>query len=400
MAESPKEESKKPPLSGVRVLDLSRIGPGPYCSMLLGDFGADVLMVEAPAEGGAPGRGASQDERRRAYSATRRNKRSMVLNLRHAQGQAILHDLCRTADVVIESFRPGVTRRLRADYATLSEINARLIYCSISGYGQSGPYRDMPGHDLNYISIGGFLSAVGRPGSKPAIPLNVVGDFAGGSLFAVASIMMALYARQSSGRGQYIDIAITDAVLYLLASEVSNVLAGEEPPRPGESALTGGRPQWDVYECSDSRYVSISPIEPQFWANLCQALDCADLIPFQNIPAKFPEIRERFERIFATKTRDEWFELLGQQEACLTPVLSLIEALANESVRQRQMVVTVNDASLGPVEQVGIAPRLMETPGEIRSTAPRRGEHTDEVLRSIGRSSSEIEELRLLGVVP
>jgi alpha-methylacyl-CoA racemase len=392
------------PLEGIRVLDLSRLAPGPFCTMLLGDLGADVLMVEAPTEA-LPG-GASLDrpvgegaERALAFNALRRNKRSIVLNLRHDEARRIFCRLAESADVVVEGFRPGVVKRLGVDYETVSAVNPRIVYCSLSGYGQDGPYAGMVGHDINYISIGGALGMIGWPGQPPAIPLNVIADFAAGGLHAAYAVLAALIARDKTGRGQHIDIAMSDGVLYLLTLAVTQHLAGGVVPRPGEDVLNGGAPFYNVYQTKDGRWLSVGSLESHFYANLCRALGRDDLIPLQSDAARWGEIFDGFRAEFRKKTRDEWFDILREIDICVAPVYSLDEALDDRHNRHRGMVVEMDHPTLGKVRQVGIATKLSDTPGAVRSLAPRPGEHADTVLTGLGYSSRAIARLKKAGTV-
>ncbi len=244
------------PLEDLKILDLSRLAPGPFCTMLLADLGADVIVVEPPpASRAALAMGAlarsGDEERAAAYNVMGRNKRSVILNLRDDDARKAFHRLDATADVVLEGFRPGVIGRLGVDYATISKINPRIVYCSLSGYGQTGPYRDLVGHDINYISIGGALGMIGWPGQPPAIPLNVIADFAGGGLHAAFAILAALLARERTGRGQYVDIAMSDGVLYLLASVVGGYFGTGSAPGRGDTVLNGSVPHYNVYQCKD-----------------------------------------------------------------------------------------------------------------------------------------------------
>ncbi len=391
------------PLTGVRVLDLSRLAPGPYASMLLGDLGADVTLVEAPAgaiQGSARQQGEAA-ERRRAYNALARNKRSIVVNLKSEAGRDLVHELAREADVFLEGFRPGVTDRLGVGYEAIAATNPGIVYASLSGYGQDGPYRDLVGHDINYIAVGGALSAIGRPGQKLAIPQNTVADFAGGGLMTAFAIVSALYARDRhpERRGQYLDLAMSDNVLYLLASQTGGVLAGGESPLPGRTNLNGAAPHYNVYECADGKWLSIGSLEPQFWAALCRLVGREDMLDRQADTSAWPAFEEHLDAFFRRKSRDEWFAELRDVELCIAPVLDLAEALDDEHQRARGMTVTVEDASLGPVRHVGIGPKFSATPGSVRSTAPRPGEHTDDVLRALGRSEEQIAALRAAGVV-
>ena len=256
-------------LDGIKVLDLSRLAPGPYGSMLLADFGADVTLVEAvPGVSAKLGAGPSADpeaaKRAAAYNALGRGKRSIALNLKNDAAREVFYELVRGADVVLEGFRPGVVNRLGVDYETISAINPRIVYCSLSGFGQTGPYSNLVGHDINYISIGGALGVIGRPGAAPAIPVNLLADFAGGGLMAAFAICAALLAREHTGRGQAVDIAMSDGVLSLMTQAMTGFFSTGQPLRPGEGFLTGARPWYDTYRCSDDRWFSIGSIEPPF----------------------------------------------------------------------------------------------------------------------------------------
>jgi crotonobetainyl-CoA:carnitine CoA-transferase CaiB-like acyl-CoA transferase len=393
-------------LDGLKVLDLSRLAPGPFCSMLLGDLGADVLLVEAPPDQ-LPGRQFGQGQRPagagqgrgQAFNALGRNKRSIMLNLRSDEGREVFYKLAKDADIVLEGFRPGVVSRLGVDYDTVSKINPRIVYCSLSGYGQTGPYSQLVGHDINYISIGGALGVTGWPDTPPAIPMNLLADFAGGGLHAAFAILAAVIARDKTGRGQYVDIAMSDGVLYLLASAISGYFGSGNVPTRGATMLNGAAPHYNVYECADGKWLSIGSLEPHFWANLCKTLGREDLIPHQNDREKRDEIAAFFKRTFRTKTRDEWFAVMQQTDICVAPIYALDEALADPQNLARGMVVEVDHPELGKVKQVGVGPKLSETPGAVRSTAPWPGQHTDDVLASLGYSGDQVAALREKGAV-
>jgi len=381
------------PLDDVRILDLSRLAPGPFCTMLLGDLGADVLVVEAPADSKA-GRGVGRGPE--AHDALGRNKRSIILNLRDEAARDVFYRLADESDVVVEGFRPGVVQRLGVDYETLSKRNPRLVYCSLSGYGQTGPYSQLVGHDINYISVGGALGMNGWPGQPPAIPMNIIADFAAGGLHAAYGILAALHARGRTERGQYVDIAMSDGVLYLLAMSVGGYFATGGVPRPGATLLNGSAPNYNVYQCRDGGWISLGSLEPHFWANLCRTLGREDLIPHQYDASRREEVFAYFRERFLTKTRDEWFELLKQTDICAAPVYGLDEALSDPHNLARDMVVEVAHPG-GRVKQVGIATKLSETPGAVRAIAPAPGQHTDEVLASLGFDAAAIAALRERG---
>jgi crotonobetainyl-CoA:carnitine CoA-transferase CaiB-like acyl-CoA transferase len=336
-------------------------------------------------------------ERTQAFWALSRNKRSVALNLKEPSAVEAFLRMSEKADVVIEGFRPGVVKRLGVGYEAVGARNPRAIYCSLSGYGQTGPYAALVGHDINYISIGGALGLIGNPGSPPAIPMNVIADFAGGGLYAAFSILAAVIARATTGKGQYVDMAMSDGVTSLLAFPASQLFAAGLVPKPGVEMLNGGYPAYAVYECSDGKWLSIGCIEPWFWSELCKALGCEEYVPHQNNRDKFPEMFEALGKIFKQKTRDEWFRQLRQHDICVGPIYSLDEVFEDPHVQARQMVVEIDHPEYGKVKQVGVGPKFSDTPGSVRSTAPKRGAHTVDLLREAGYSDTEIERMRLAG---
>jgi len=389
------------PLQGIKVLDLSRLAPGPFATMVLADLGADVLMIEAPkgATSHIPWARGQDPERANALDPLRRNKRSLVLNLKDPRGQEIFRKLVPTVDVVVEGFRPGVMKRLGADYETLSALNPRVILCSVTGYGQTGPYADQVGHDINYISIAGMLGMIGWPGTPPAIPLNVLADFAGGGLHGALAVLAALIARQTTGRGQHVDVAMTDGVMYLMATWIRNVLAGDPSPRRGETLLSGVVPQYNVYETKDGKWLSLGALETKFWENLCRVMETPQYAGRAMDPAMFPEARKVFADKFKTKTRAEWMPILTSVEICAAPVYELAEALDDPHNRARGMVAELTHPKAGKIRQVGIGPKFSDTPGAVRKLAPLEGEHTQAVLTGLGYMPEEIETMRKAGAV-
>jgi len=391
------------PLEGMKVLDLSRLAPGPFCTMILGDLGADVIKVEGPREGKLAPTGRSipvDEEKEIAYNSLERNKRSIVLNLRSEEARQIFYQLAKRADVILEGFRPGVVKRLKVDYDTVKEINPRVIYCSLTGYGQNGPYHNMVGHDINYISTGGALGIIGIPGGAPIIPANLIADFAAGGMNSTIAILAALIAREKTGKGQYIDIGLADGVVSLMAQTLNFYYSGRSVVERGKDLLTGGVPHYNVYETKDGKYVSIGCLEPWFYENLCRALGREDFIPHQDATGeKMEEIFSAFKEIFRTKTRDEWFDFLSQWDICVGKVYELDELSSDPQLTHRNMILELDHPKYGKVKQVGISQKLADTPGSIRSFGPLPGEHTEEVLLDLGYTRERIAELRGEGVI-
>ncbi len=392
------------PLEGVTVLECTRLGPGPFCGMVLSDMGAEVIRVEEPrAVEAVRSSGQSPEEltRQAAFNNLNRNKRSIGLNLKHPEGREIIHSLCRRADVFVEGFRPGVMKGLSCDYETLHAINPRLVYCSITGYGQTGPYRSLPGHDLNYVAIGGAVDLIRTEEGAPVIPPNIIGDFSGGGLQAALGILGALLAREKTGEGQQVDISITDGVVYLLANAASGVLRDGTPPLPGWLRHGGGAPFNYLYECKDGGHISVACMEPYRWESLCRALEQEDFIPHQHDRTQYPEIFRAFSDTFRTRTRDEWWEIFVQDgDVAAGPVFSLADVSDDPHFQHRGMVKEVGEVGGAPVRQVGIGPKLSGFEWRPRSFAPVPGEHTDEVLAELRYTAADAAGLRARGAVP
>lgn len=398
-------------LDGVTILDLSKYAPGPYCTMILGDMGADVILVE---ETGPPtGRRAAQMKGAESappieefasphspYNPLNRNKRSMGLNLKTDTGRRVFYQLAEKADVVVEGFRPGVAKRLGVDYPTLREINKRIIYCAITGYGQSGPYRNLVGHDINYLSLGGAAGMMSQTGIRPPIPGNLIGDMAAGGMQAAIGILAALVARERTGTGQFVDISMTDGVVSLLSLYLGGYY--EHGKLPGQEARTstGATPLYGYYQTKDGKFVSIAcAAEPWFYANLCKALDCEQFLSYQMDAEKMDELRHYLEEKFLAKTRDEWFEILYQKDIPVGKVYTLDELASDPQLLHRKMFVEIEHPVEGRVRQPGISIKLSETPGTIRRAGPARGEHTREILAEIGYNREEIQKLQKEGAI-
>jgi crotonobetainyl-CoA:carnitine CoA-transferase CaiB-like acyl-CoA transferase len=375
-------------LEGIKVLDLSRLLPGPYCSMILADHGADVLHIEARHLAGDPV----------PLHTLHRNKRHMSLNLKTDEGRQIFYRLARRADVVLEGFRPGVAARLGVDYQTLRRLNPRLVYCSISGYGQDGPRRDVPGHDVNYLAYSGALSLMGPADGPPLIPGVQAADVLAG-LNAAVGILLALLACGRTGQGQYVDVAATDSALSALAVPATLYWLTGQPPAPANWLLAGRAPCYNTYETADGRYIAVGALEPHFWRALCEHLGRPEYVALQFDEGHRDEMAAFLRQTFKQKTRDAWLAELRGLDACVAPVLELPEALTDEQTLAREMVTTVRHPTQGEMPMLGLPIKLSGTPGAVRTPPADFGQHTQEVLLELGYSGREIEQLEAAGVV-
>jgi len=386
-------------LEGMRILDMAWLGPGPFCSTILGDLGAEVIKIyEArPERRGGPVTLIFSDL---PDFPGWRNCKTMGLDLKAEEGRGIFYDLARTADVVVEGFRPGVMKRLGLDYDTIKEINPRIVYASLTGYGQDGPYRDVVGHDINYLSIGGLLGMTGLPGGPPVIPGTVLADFAAGGMSAAVGILAALTARGRTGKGQYVDVSLTDAVVELTSLQIIPYIILGIVPKRGETMLTGEWPWYNVYETKDGKYISIAALEPWFYANLCQLIGREDFLEHQYATGeKREEIFRSFRETFLTKDRDEWVEILRRKDTCVAPVYSIDEVVTDPQLIARGMITEVDHPTLGRIKQVGSMLKLSESPFQVRNWSQRFGQHTEEILTGLGYSKEDIDRLRETEVI-
>jgi alpha-methylacyl-CoA racemase len=380
--------SNQGPLTGVRVIELAGIGPGPFAAMMLADLGADVVRVDRVGGGGfgtIPG------------DLLHRNRRSLAVDLKSAEGRDVVLALVAGADALIEGFRPGVTERLGLGPDDCLAANPRLVYGRMTGWGQDGPLARTAGHDIDYLALTGALHGIGRAGERPVPPMNLLGDFGGGAMMLALGVVAALYAVRAGAPGQVVDAAIVDGV-SVLATQIHSLrrFGMWQDPR-GVNLLDGGAPFYDTYECADGRYVAVGALEPQFYAELVRLtgfpLD-GDEAPDRDDPANWPALRESWARLFRTRTRDEWTALLAGSDACVAPVLDWAEAPEHPHLAARGTYVEHDG-----VGQPAPAPRFSATPTSVRRPPPQAGEHTDELLAEAGFDADRIATLRAAGTV-
>jgi len=381
-------------LAGIRVLDLTRLLPGPYATLLLADLGAEVIKIEEPSTGD-PVRWTPPFVNGKSYRflLLNRNKKSLTLNLKNPQGREIFLKLAHTADAILEGFRPGAVQRLGIDYEAVRKIKPDIIYGSLTGFGQEGPYRERVGHDINYISIAGLLSLTGH--EKPVIPGVPVADLAGG-MFAALTLLAALIKRNRSLRGAYIDLSMTDCVLSFLGIHAAEYFATGQSLKPSETVLTGGFPCYAIYETKEGKFITIGALEEKFWANLCRALGKEEYTPYQFSLEKREEIFASFKKLFKSRTRDEWLAFFDQREIPIAPVNDLKEAFDDPQIRHRGLLIETENKK---IKQIGFPAKYAESFERQDQLAPALGEHTDEILRALGCNEKQLEKLRREGVI-
>jgi alpha-methylacyl-CoA racemase len=377
------------PLSGIKVLEIAGIGPGPFAAMLLADMGADVVRIDRAdrVRGGDPATPPAD--------VLNRGRRSVGIDLKNPDGVETLLSLVEQADALIEGFRPGVTERLGFGPEACLERNPRLVYGRMTGWGQEGPYAQAAGHDINYISLSGVLHAIGRAGDRPVPPLNLVGDFGGGAMFLAYGVVCALLEARTSGKGQVVDTAMVDGSAVLMTMFHAFKAMGIWEEERGTNLLDTGAPFYEVYETADGKHVSIGSLEPQFYAELLERLGLeGEDLPHQHDRSRWPELKERFTALFRTRTRDEWCALLEGSDACFAPVLSTSEAIEHPHNKVRGTFVEYEG-----VVQPAPAPRFDRTPAAIARPPAHAGQHTDEVLADWGLDADRIAKLREAGAV-
>ena len=373
------------PLKGLKIIEMAGIGPGPFCGMVLADLGAKIIRVDRAS---AIGTGSKQD-------AANRGKKSIAVDLKSEEGVEVVLKLVETADAIFEGCRPGVMERLGLGPDVCSERNERIVFGRMTGWGQEGPLANAAGHDINYISLTGALAAIGRPGSPPVPPLNLIGDFGGGGMLLALGLLAALLESKESKKGQVVDAAMTDGSALLMTMIYSMYSSGMWKTSMGSNLLDGGSHFYDTYECKDGKFISLGSIEPQFYALLCQIAELDESIFGKQMSRdSWPEQKEAIKKIILDKTRDEWCELMEGTDVCFAPVLDMSEAPKHPHNVERKTFI-----DLEGVTQPAPAPRFSRTEPEVVSSPSIVGEHTDEVLTSIGFSDEDINTLKTSGAV-
>lgn len=373
------------PLKGLKIIEMAGIGPGPFCGMVLADLGAEIIRVDRAS---AIGTGSKQEP-------SNRGKKSIAVDLKTKEGVEVVLKLVETADAIFEGFRPGVMERLGIGPEVCLARNDRIVFGRMTGWGQEGPLANAAGHDINYISLSGALAAIGRPGSPPVPPLNLIGDFGGGGMLLALGLVAALLESKESKKGQVVDAAMTDGSALLMTMIYSMQSSGMWKTTMGSNLLDGGSHFYDTYECKDGKFISIGSIEPQFYALLCQIAELDEKVFSKQMSRDlWPEQKEEIKKIFVKKTRDEWCELMEGTDVCFAPVLDMSEAPEHPHNKERKTFI-----DLEGVTQPAPAPRFSRTEPEVVSSPSIVGEHTNEVLFSIGLSEEDISSLKTSGAV-
>jgi crotonobetainyl-CoA:carnitine CoA-transferase CaiB-like acyl-CoA transferase len=388
-------------LEGLVVLDFTRLLPGPFCTQLLANLGADVIKIEDPKLGdymrSVP---PIVDGVSYPFLMVNRGKRSLAVDLKTAEGQDILRQLSRRADVVVEQFRPGVMARLGASYDDLAMMNPKLVYCSFSGYGQTGPYKDLPGHDLNFQALAGILGVTGsRSDRGPAIPGVPIADLAGG-FNAALSILAALRSRDRTGRGEFIDLSIYDTTITLMVLGLARYFATGEEPLPGETLLTGTFPFYALYETKDGRWLSVSAVEPKFWVRMCQLVGAPEVSGRQfAVDPDRTVVADTLAAKFREKTLAEWEQILGPEQLPIAVVKSVPEVVDDPHVAARNLLPNVDIPGLGKRRVIAHPAKHAVTNTKNPVRVPSKGQDTEEILRSLGFTSRQIVGLSKKGVI-
>lgn len=383
---------KRKPLNGITILDLTRLFPGPMCTLHLADMGADVIKIEDTTIGDyARQMPPMQNQNSYFFNAVNRNKKSVAIDFTKKQGQELFLKLAKSADVIVESFRPGIVKKMGIDYDTIKIVNPRIVYCSITGYGQTGPYSRKAGHDMNFAAYSGVLH---RNAATPFLPNFQIGDIVGGALNAAMGILAALVQQKTTGEGQYIDVSMLDGVLAHTAPAMAMAEYSEH------NFLTGTLPCYSIYPTKDDKYMALAALEYKFWERFCKAVERTDLLPLHMVSGQDAStLFQELTTLFKSNTRDYWTAKLDAVDCCASPVLSVTEAINNEQIIARSSVVKQQHPKEGEVTQFALPLKFSSFDFEIKTPAPTLGEHTHEVLSENGYTKAEIEELKKMNII-
>lgn len=388
-------------LAGLTVLDLSRLLPGAFCTQLLADLGAEVIKIEEPDRGDYNREFAPINVKESgSFLLLNRNKKSITINLKTESGKTIFRELAAKADILIESFRPGVMDRLGLGYDSLAEANPGLIYCAISGYGQDGPHARAPGHDLNYMALCGALQLFGKAGEGPIVPGLSIADQGGGSLMAAFGILAAVISRASSGKGQMVDVSMTDGAISWLAYHAADYLFADTEPKGGERPFLGQAPCYNIFQCADGRYITLGLLEEHFWHRFCDLVGMEALKDDQwPTGDNARRQHEHVAALMASRTCDEWMEYLSDADLPIEPVNTMKEAFSHPQIEHRQMLQYMQHPIEGKIPQLGFPIKFSRTPGQMSTPPPLMGQHNDEILSALGYTAEEINEFHTQDVI-
>lgn len=389
------------PLKGIKIIDLTRLLPGPYCTRLLADMGASVIKIEDKGEGDYLRSFLPQMDRKSVFfESLNRNKMGITIDLQKEPGKEIFLKLVEGADILMEGFRPGVMDRLGLGYSVLKERNPELIYCAITGYGQDSSYRERAGHDINYLALTGFLSLNTNPQGTPIVPGVQMADVAGGGLMAAIGVLAALHHRNRTGEGQFVDSAMFDGAMSLIPLQISQAITLDLEQKAYRDMLNGGLACYNIYKTADGRYMSLGALEPKFWKNFCNAVGRKYLVDKQNTIGKNSQkVKQEVSGIFESRTQEEWIAFFKDKDCCCEPVLTVNEACAGSLAGSRQMRMDSNRQQGFTSAQTGFPIKFSKTPSSLRSPAPTRGQHNEEILKPMGYSIYEIDKLKKKEVI-
>lgn len=397
---------QKRPLEGIKILDLSRLLPGPLATMFMADMGAEVIKIENPTQPDyvrnfPPVYEAEGKEFSANYLAFNRSKKSLTLDYTQPEGREIFWKLVQTADVVVEQFRPGYLDKLGIGYKEAQKINEKIIYVSITGYGQTGPYSHLAGHDLNYLSYSGILGLIGEAGKAPTLPAVQLADIAGGSYMAIIGTLAALQARTHTHKGQHVDISMTEGVMPLLIVPFTHYQATKQAQKRGETPLSGAFPNYNVYMCKDGKYISLATLEPKFWIKFCNVVQKPEFLGFAmpQEPKQMQANKATLQAFFLSEEREYWLKLSQEHDLLISPIYEIDEIEQDKHLQERNMFIKMQHPQIGEIFSLSFPIKFSATPAMPQNIAPELGADTQKILQEIGFSHAEIEKLVSLNIV-